>query len=52
MSSWHTWNILRNRLESVSPRTADMKLIQFVSGMQTRKHFHAVTSLLYIPFDF
>ena len=33
-------------------RIPDMKLMLFVSCKQTREHFHAFTSLWYIPFGF
>ena len=41
-----------NGLEPEVRRIPDMKLILFVSCMQTRNHFHAVTSLWHVSFDF
>ena len=42
----------RNGLEPEARRLPDVKLILFVSCMQTREHFHAVTSLWHISFYF
>ena len=41
-----------NRLEPEARRIPDVKLLLFVSCIQTRKHSHAITSLWYVSFDF